>query len=448
MVTLTDNGFIPTRLVIKQGDTVTFKSDVSREFWPASDFHPTHNIYPAFDPRRPIEKGTSWDFVFERAGVWKYHDHLASDITGEIVVLDSKGAVVIPSCSDKNSDPSSCFQEKITTILKEQGLDKALDKMSELYDSDPVFKGSCHSVAHALGKAAYHLFEKGKDIHLTAKTAYCSYGFYHGFMEEMLQVSGDFQEARDFCAKAGEMLSTETAYAEGACYHGIGHGTVDGSDPRDWGDPKAIVSPGLDMCDKVDSKEPHFYRCASGAFNSLAIIYMGNQYGLKSHVEDPFSVCERWSDYRIKNPCYQEMNMFAMSIAENSLAKGIKLVEKIKDPVYAKLAMTSLSGVAPSRFTDTAVDFKRTVDECHAARADLIVPCIEGVPSGIMEFGSPGKEYVPALEFCRSDSLLENERLECLKTVFGGVRAYYSTEKQASICSSVEKKYKDICVAP
>src|SRR5260221_12536888 len=54
-VTLGDTGFEPTTLTIKQEDSVTFTSKRGKPFWPASDLHPTHELYPQFDPKRPID---------------------------------------------------------------------------------------------------------------------------------------------------------------------------------------------------------------------------------------------------------------------------------------------------------------------------------------------------------------------------------------------------------
>lgn len=85
-VTLTSNGFVPETLTINQGDTVTFKSTEGKFFWPASNPHPTHTIYPAFDPRQPIAAKDSWSFTFDRVGSWGYHDHLEPYFTGTIIV--------------------------------------------------------------------------------------------------------------------------------------------------------------------------------------------------------------------------------------------------------------------------------------------------------------------------------------------------------------------------
>ena len=86
IVTKTDKGFSPAVLRVQKGQKVTFLNKSGRPIWPASDLHPSHGVYPEFDPKGPIQNEQSWDFVFDKIGSWKYHDHLAPYMTGVIEV--------------------------------------------------------------------------------------------------------------------------------------------------------------------------------------------------------------------------------------------------------------------------------------------------------------------------------------------------------------------------
>lgn len=88
IVMMKENNYEPKDLSIKKCTKVVFKNVSSEPHWPASDIHPTHGIYPEFDPREPIESGSEWSFVFDRAGAWKYHDHLNPATRGVIEVLE------------------------------------------------------------------------------------------------------------------------------------------------------------------------------------------------------------------------------------------------------------------------------------------------------------------------------------------------------------------------
>ena len=43
------DSFDPETLTIKVGDTVEFKNESGEDKWPASNVHPTHELYPGFD---------------------------------------------------------------------------------------------------------------------------------------------------------------------------------------------------------------------------------------------------------------------------------------------------------------------------------------------------------------------------------------------------------------
>lgn len=86
MIRRTEAGYEPRTVSIAVGDTVQFVNDTDRDHWPASDVHPTHTVYSAFDPREPIGPGDTWSFTFDRAGEWHFHDHLRANVTGTVTV--------------------------------------------------------------------------------------------------------------------------------------------------------------------------------------------------------------------------------------------------------------------------------------------------------------------------------------------------------------------------
>ncbi len=85
-VIMTPTGFEPETLTVKKNTKVIFKNQDSRDRWPASNLHPTHGIYPEFDPLQGVPSGQDWEFIFDKAGKWKYHDHLFPTLRGLIVV--------------------------------------------------------------------------------------------------------------------------------------------------------------------------------------------------------------------------------------------------------------------------------------------------------------------------------------------------------------------------
>ncbi len=85
-IVLSEKGFTPKEITIRQGDTVRFKTTRGKPFWPASNLHPSHLLYSEFDPKEPVEPDSSWSFRFDKKGVWGFHDHLFPYYRGKITV--------------------------------------------------------------------------------------------------------------------------------------------------------------------------------------------------------------------------------------------------------------------------------------------------------------------------------------------------------------------------
>jgi len=87
-ILMKNQSFKPNTLTIKKGDKVTFVNEDNKSYWPASDIHPTHSLYPEFDSKKPVKKGERWSIIFFKAGNWSYHDHINPAITGNIIVTE------------------------------------------------------------------------------------------------------------------------------------------------------------------------------------------------------------------------------------------------------------------------------------------------------------------------------------------------------------------------
>lgn len=86
IVSYTNNGYSPTVLKVKVGGAVTFKNESSNPMWTASNPHPTHTALQGFDSLTGVTLGQSYSFTFNKAGTWRYHNHLNPSHTGTIIV--------------------------------------------------------------------------------------------------------------------------------------------------------------------------------------------------------------------------------------------------------------------------------------------------------------------------------------------------------------------------
>ena len=445
-IVLGESGFELDVLTIRRGDTVTFTTDRNVPFWPASDLHPIHDLYPEFDPQEPIPPGERWSFRFERTGEWAYHDHLAPYYRGTVTVTDDGRPSAGIECGRGGrtaSEARRCWEESLRVIIAANGVDTAFEELARLYKAEPTFAQECHSYAHLIGQAAYAEFSRERAFPVTPKTTYCGYGFYHGVMEAMLAKTGNLAEARQFCLYMDTALAGAASNATLACFHGIGHGVVDGSDRSAWGNDQAIIEPGLALCDQVASTEQEYYRCYSGAFNSLAIAYWTNQYGLSLNKKDPLGICRRQRDDR-RLACYTDMTTALMVITKDDLAAAVRFVDRIAEERFALPTMATLSSLAVRQRLNAA-NYEDVVEVCHDLTLRLRVPCVQGFGNGLMEFGRPPEEYIKAFSFCALPSLAAEEQAACFRSVIGYATMAYPREKVHAICRTVPDALQHLC---
>ena len=95
-----DDGFSPETVTIPVGTKVEFVDrSTENDMWVASAQHPSHTTYdntsatvhcaPGYTGPAPFDQcstGTSFVFVFDKTGTWKYHTHKNASAFGTIVV--------------------------------------------------------------------------------------------------------------------------------------------------------------------------------------------------------------------------------------------------------------------------------------------------------------------------------------------------------------------------
>lgn len=86
MVEYTDAGFVPNTVTVPVGTTVTFTNNTENSMWVASDPHPAHTDFSAFDQKEGVKKEDGYSFAFTQKGTWSYHNHLMPKNKGMVVV--------------------------------------------------------------------------------------------------------------------------------------------------------------------------------------------------------------------------------------------------------------------------------------------------------------------------------------------------------------------------
>ena len=86
-VALSETGFAPNEVSIKLGTKVVWTNRSGRVATVDSDLHPTHQLYPPLNLGQ-FGNNETVELVFEKAGTFKYHNHLNPNVTGAVVVQE------------------------------------------------------------------------------------------------------------------------------------------------------------------------------------------------------------------------------------------------------------------------------------------------------------------------------------------------------------------------
>lgn len=444
-VTLTAEGFTPATLSIQKGDTVTFVNETDKYFWPASDLHPTHAVYAEFDPKEPLAPGSTWSFVFAEAGTWKYHDHLAPLYLGAIIVNENGSGpdeVAAENCTefeDKNRR-SVCFADQIRAAYEAGGIKEGLEVFAELFNKEFTFAEDCHTYTHILGQLAYADYSGGKDFDVTNQVAYCSYGFFHGFMEALVFETGDYKGSREFCDYIEERLDGEIG-SVGPCIHGIGHGLTDGSDPRAYGDAEKLIAPALEICREVTRTEYEDKICATGIYNALGELFLKDRTAGVLDENDVYAICRAETKPHIKEACYEDLKIVPYALADSDFKKSLDYILSIQDEIrYKKAALENLALFHV--YTVVEDEYDASVSACQGLEDDeLRISCMRGLAAGFINSGPPDKEYVRALDFCASPLLTEEERTHCYDRALQASYSRYAPEVFAKVCAIAPVEY-------
>lgn len=444
VVELRDEGFFPREITIIAGDTVVFKNVGTSDAWPASDPHPTHEYAAGFDSAKALLPGESWSYTFREAGIFRQHDHLNPARTGTTHVLEkgygrgAKRAALSEDCDGK------CFDQLIRETVEADGIDAAYALFQDVYSVGKL-PSSCHWTAHVIGTAAYELFENGEEFPISEATSYCAYGFYHGFMEELLREHHDVDYAMRFCERVGDALGRQGIEN---CYHGIGHGyTEDPPAPEDVGDFQAMIDPGIEICEFLFRDNfNNLNLCLTGVFTVPAGFAAQGEYGLAIDPKRPFEYC-RDQPYRYLKACYGEFAPKLNAILDYDIGRLPPYVNEISDTKLKKLVTWVVPMVVMNEdILDT--DHSDYIEKCRNGFTGVYREiCWGGSILGLYQHGLPEKQYVSVVSFCESEAWRsDDERRFCWGEAFRQMRNMFPESMVESVCPEIPSSYQYLCL--
>lgn len=435
VVVLTKSGFSPAGLKVKIGTKVKFVNRTTLSFWPASDLHPNHAIYPEFDPKRALSPKEVWEFVFDRAGTFRFHDHLNPTNRGTVLVVEQETKVsgrisnekdLLDSC-DRDGEgglKAVCLADLLGEIIIKRGPDYTFRLVNKLRETDRDFSSECHNIAHDLGGIAYWKYAKDKKLPKTGSISYCGFGFIHGFMTEFGHHSRDFiAGAKGVCDHFSKKINyqgfEQMLSPFDMCYHGIGHGLAYYYVP-DLGDNIAeVVKRGAEDCRGFEN-ETATTNCASGLFGGLSSVFVGGHgFKLELDKEDPVSLC-RNQPSELKSGCYDN-TIPVIGVYWPDVAKIASFFIGVEEE-FMEQTFNSIGDYASRLLALNEVTKEEVISECNNFSQLAKVGCFYGFSQGIIRNYFPSEAPELALSVCRLAKLKETEKELCLKGVMTEVK--------------------------
>jgi len=265
-------------------------------------------------------------------------------------------------------------------------------------------------------------------------------------MESFLVARGP-EQAKDLCNEIDKRMRNTAPDAAMQCFHGIGHGAVAQANRTDnfRGKDDAMAKAALRICERISSDRPQLIRCGSGVFNTIALFYGRNEYGLVLEKTDPLRLC-RAQEKRHKHACYISMNVALMGMTRGNFLQSAKFLEQISEDENAEAtqAILNLASVSGS-LSITKGSYTEDIALCRSLQERLRLPCIQGFAFGMLESGPPESEYVRPFQFCALDSLSEKEQTACFTYLSAYLTQWYPREKNERICATAPERHRALC---
>ena len=434
-----DGGFVPKRLDIEPRTQVRFVNASDEDFWPASNIHPTHLILPELDAKKPIPSGETWAFTFNTRGYWRFHNHLAPEFGGLVVVLgEDTGpppeplALKIPEVAF--ATPRNIAIRDYVGLLEDEALMVEFIKrygpentVKLLKESESRFGVDCHQRAHHLGRAAFDEFGAAA---FALSSHECQAGSFHGATEALFASRGTAnleQDVATICAAA------DNPFFRHQCVHGVGHGLMA------W--TSYELHDALPLCDRMPTAADKG-SCYSGVFMENVV---GGLTGLMGHKtkflkdDDPHFPCDI-VDERYKVPCYFYQTSHMLRVFNRDFSKVAQACAEAPPAAHQSCFQSYGRDVGSVTRKNPAT----AILYCsYAPAGPNRVSCIAGAVQDRF-WGKSGAD--DALAMC---AMVEDaaEQEACYGTIIARARDILTTREESDgFCAQVGTRWRNLCV--
>ncbi len=466
IVKMTADGFLPDIINVSLGDRVVFVNEDSSQHWPASDPHPSHTIYPEFDPGGQIAPDESWSIQILRMGVWRFHDHINPDSRGilyvrddwdysgsapknveawigtsrlwyELIIKHIQKAIFLQQYQEsyeKFSVLSSLVDnlDSVRVWMRMEGYGSVIKKFHSELGNESL--SNCHSLAHRLGRIVY---ETAGIESITKLSTICVSGLYHGVLDAYMFVHGTDDLTERLSQICNQFTSSFDSFA---CFHSVGHGFLVASQ---YDLPAAV-----DACLKFETSRQR-RDCNSGVFmeNSFAGLGIGIGHSTAWINDDLEFPCKSISmDEDVQIPCKQdeftrifEANGEDVNASTNYCRRQQSSL--LVDECYRGFGFHIASSVVR--------DFEKIVQICTHLAEEAQDGCMQGAVTNIVSYYGNNID-IETIDVC--DKFSERFQLPCYQTLGQQLRNVFGSQDQEvrKRCEQIQSKGKIIvsaCVA-
>ena len=432
-----DGTFTPKRLEVDVGKAVKFVNESDKPMWPASNIHPTHEIYRDFDARQPVPEGESWVFTFEETGFWRYHDHMSPASSGLVVALGGESGtrpeplIVNPRELSFKEPGRLSIRESVdlftddallARFVREYGPANTVGLLAQYESRVDV---DCHQRAHVMGRVAYELYGAAA---FSLSGHECHSGSYHGATEAFFRDRGTLSIDSDVQVVCGNDLNR---FFRHQCVHGIGHGLMA------WTSYEIFDALGLcdELGDAVDQRS-----CYSGVFMENVVGGLSGQMGHYTEYlsDDPHFPCNTLEE-RYLAPCYFFQSSRMLQVFAGDFEKVAQACGEAPEVAHRECFQSmgrDIGGV-------TRGEPDRAISLCyHAQDPANRQDCLVGAAQDAF-WDAQGAD--DALAFCRLlDDTLEKER--CYSTIIVRAHSIYQRPPELrAFCARVEDGFREGC---
>jgi len=434
-------GFVPKRLDVEPGTQVRFHNASGEAFWPASNIHPTHAILPELDSHEEVPPGETWAFTFRTRGYWRFHNHLAPEFGGLVVVRGREGDPAsagsnplrltmpeVPFETPGTIDPRdyvNLFQDDATlvTFIRRYGPEHTVRLLKE---GERFIDVDCHQRAHDLGRAAFQEFGASA---FALSGHECHAGAFHGATEALFASRGIVNLEEDvatICAAA------DSPFFRHQCVHGVGHGLMA------W--TTYEIHDALRLCDEMPT-EPDQASCHSGVFMENVV---GGLTGVMDHKtqylrdDDPHYPCTVVEERYVPG-CYFYQTSHMLNVFDRDFSQVAQACADAPETARGHCFQSYGRDVGGVTRTNPTL----AIRYCgHAASGPDRVACIEGAVQDRFWEASGAEE---ALAMC---GLLVDaaEQSACYRTIIARAREILTAGDQFdAFCAQIDAAWRNWC---